>query len=223
MNSISLNRDWIILKNLISDSTIITILCDNQESKTQFLSNILSLRKLDNLVSIYLDIDTNFTVFLENQKKLSYTEYLYIFRPNDNNIDDIISEICSFSPTVLDTVVFDSISSFYNTQKETETSSSMNRRLGRYISLLQMLVSRSNGHIIFTSMTRARKKRDETWYISYAGGRLLRKRSDLILELKNNKLEHEVSILKCPDATLIGSKLNLNEEYIEDEKNSYYH
>lgn len=220
MKSISLNRDWKILKNLISDSTIITILCDNQESKTKFLSNILTLRKLDNKVSIYLDIDTNFTVFLENQKELPYTDYLYVFRPNDNNIDKIISEICSFNPTLLDIVIFDSISSFYNTQKEIETSSSMNRKLGRYISLLQMVVSRSNGHIIFTSMTRARKKRDETWYISYAGGRLLRKRSNLILELNNNKLGLEVSILKSPESTMIGSKLNLNEEYIEYEKNS---
>ncbi|MFC1755434.1 hypothetical protein ACFL96_18935 [Thermoproteota archaeon] len=211
-----MNRDWVILKNLISDSTIITLLCDNQESKTQFISNILTLRQVQNKVSIYLDIDTNFTVFLEDHKDLSYSEHLYLFRPNGNTIDDIVAEICSISPTWLDTIIFDSISSFYSTQGETETSSNMNRRLGRYISLLQTVVSRNKGHIIFTSMTRARKKRDETWYISYAGGRLLTERSDLILELKNNKFGFEVSILKSPDSSLIGSKLNLNEKYIKN-------
>lgn len=216
MTSICLNRDWIILKNLISDSTIVTLLCNNQESKTQFLSNILTLRQVQNKVSIYLDIDTNFTVFLENHKDLPYSEQLYLFRPNGNTIEDIVVEICSISPTWLDTIIFDSISSFYSTQIETETSSNMNRRLGRYISLLQAVVSRNKGHIIFTSMTRARKKKDETWYMSYAGGRLLTERSDLILELKNNKFGCEVSILKSPDSSLIGSNLNLNEKYIKN-------
>ncbi len=215
-----MNIDWKILKNLISNSTIVTILCDNQESKTQFLSNILAFMHYKNRISIYLDIDTNFTVFLENHKDLSYSEYLYLFRPNGNTIDDIVTEICSFSPTWLDIIVFDSISSFYSTQGETETSSNMNRRLGLYISMLQNVISRSNGHIIFTSMTRARKKKDETWFMSYAGGKLLTKRSDLILEIKNIKKDFNVNILKSLDISLIGSKLKLSEEYIENKNNS---
>jgi hypothetical protein len=77
-------------------------------------------------------------------------------------------------------------------------------------------MARSNGVIILTSMTRARKRQDDdSWYFSYAGGRLLRKRSDLILELKSNEQQFEVSVLKSPDEARLGIKLNLNRKNVE--------
>jgi len=166
-------------------------------------------------ISIYLDIDTNFTVFLEDHHDLSNLDNLFIFRHNGVNLIDVVTDISSFNSSYVDTIVFDSVTSFYGLQNDNETSSSLNRRLGLYLSLLQAVVSRSNGLIIFTSMTRARKSQyDESWYFSYAGGRLLRKRSDLILELKTKKQQFDVSILKSPNDALSNIKLNLNRKYV---------
>jgi hypothetical protein len=166
-------------------------------------------------ISIYLDIDTNFTVFLEDHHDLSNLDNLFIFRHNGVNLIDVVTDISSFNSSYVDTIVFDSVTSFYGLQNDSETSSNLNRRLGRYLSLLQAVVSRSNGLIIFTSMTRARKSQyDESWYFSYAGGRLLRKRSDLILELKTEKQQFDVSILKSPNDALSNIKLNLNRKYV---------
>ncbi len=192
-----------------------TILCDNQISKIQFLSNILMCRWSQDRISIYLDIDTNFTVFLEDHHDLSNLENLFIFRLNGTNLINVVADISSFASSSIDTIVLDSVTSFYSLQSDSITSSSLNRRLGLYLSLLQVVVSRSNGLIIFTSMTRARKRQDdESWYFSYAGGRLLRKRSDLILELKSKNQQFEVSVLKSPDDALLGIKLNLNRKYV---------
>jgi len=210
-----LNHDWAILKRLLSDSTVVTLLCDNQISKIQLLSNILMFRWSQDSISIYLDIDTNFTVFLEDHHDLSNLDNLFIFRHNGVNLIDVVTDISSFNSSYVDTIVFDSVTSFYGLQNDNETSSSLNRRLGLYLSLLQAVVSRSNGLIIFTSMTRARKSQyDESWYFSYAGGRLLRKRSDLILELKTKKQQFDVSILKSPNDALSNIKLNLNRKYV---------
>tara|TARA_B100001971_G_C18168577_1_gene525723 strand:- start:639 stop:1163 length:525 start_codon:yes stop_codon:yes gene_type:complete len=166
-------------------------------------------------ISIYLDIDTNFTVFLEDHHDLSNLENLFIFRLNGTNLINVVADISSFASSSIDTIVLDSVTSFYSLQSDSITSSSLNRRLGLYLSLLQVVVSRSNGLIIFTSMTRARKRQDdESWYFSYAGGRLLRKRSDLILELKSKNQQFEVSVLKSPDDALLGIKLNLNRKYV---------
>ena len=210
-----MNRDWATLKRLFSDSTIVTLLCDNQISKIQLLSNILMFRWSHDSISIYLDIDTNFTVFLEDHHDLSNLDNLFIFRHNGVNLIDVVTDISSFNSSYVDTIVFDSVTSFYGLQNDSETSSNLNRRLGRYLSLLQAVVSRSNGLIIFTSMTRARKSQyDESWYFSYAGGRLLRKRSDLILELKTEKQQFDVSILKSPNDALSNIKLNLNRKYV---------
>jgi len=211
-----LNRDWAILKKLLIESKVVTLICDNQLSKIQFLSNILMFRQSQNRISIYLDIDTNFTIFLEDNHDSPNINNLFIFRVKEKNLNDVVADISSIGSSSVDTIVFDSVSMFYSFKNDNITSSNQNRRLGVYLSLLQVVMARSNGVIILTSMTRARKRQDDdSWYFSYAGGRLLRKRSDLILELKSNEQQFEVSVLKSPDEARLGIKLNLNRKNVE--------
>ncbi|HJN57456.1 MAG: hypothetical protein QF812_03165 [Nitrososphaerales archaeon] len=211
-----MNRDWAILKKLLIESNIVTLICDNQLSKVQFLSNILMFRRSQNRISIYLDIDTNFTIFLEDNHDSPNINNLFIFRVKEKNLNDVVADISSIGSSSVDTIVFDSVSMFYSFKNDNITSSNQNRRLGVYLSLLQVVMARSNGVIILTSMTRARKRQDDdSWYFSYAGGRLLRKRSDLILELKSNEQQFEVSVLKSPDEARLGIKLNLNRKNVE--------
>ena len=211
-----MNRDWAILKKLLIESNIVTLICDNQLSKVQFLSNILMFRRSQNRISIYLDIDTNFTIFLEDNHDSPNINNLFIFRVKEKNLNDVVADISSIGSSSVDTIVFDSVSTFYSFKNDNITSSNQNRRLGVYLSLLQVVMARSNGVIILTSMTRARKRQDDdSWYFSYAGGRLLRKRSDLILELKSNEQQFEVSVLKSPDEARLGIKLNLDRKNVE--------
>ena len=211
-----MNCDWAILKKLLIESNIVTLICDNQLSKVQFLSNILMFRRSQNRISIYLDIDTNFTIFLEDNHDSPNINNLFIFRIKEKNLNDVVADISSIGSSSVDTIVFDSVSTFYSFKNDNITSSNQNRRLGVYLSLLQVVMARSNGVIILTSMTRARKRQDDdSWYFSYAGGRLLRKRSDLILELKSNEQQFEVSVLKSPDEARLGIKLNLNRKNVE--------
>jgi len=211
---ISLKQDWNALETLLSDYRVATILCSNQSLKTRFISRMLSSSRPKNKVISYIDIDTMFTVFLEDHSNISYANHLYLFRPRGEDLDDVIKEICSLN-TLIETVIFDSVTSFYNLQGQGVSSSSVNRKLGLYLALLKMTVSRSNGRILFTSMGRARKmKWGDSWYLSYAGGKLLRRRSDLILELNYGTTYSEVSILKCQGEYLNGASLKLDTEYI---------
>ncbi len=211
---ISLKQNWNVLDTLLLDYKVATILCSNQSLKTKFISRILSSSSANNKVISYIDIDTMFTVFLEDHPNISYAKHLYLFRPRGEDLDDVIKEICSLN-TLIDNVFFDSVTSFYNLQGQGVSSSSVNRKLGLYLALLKMAVSRSNGKILFTSMRRARKiKGEESWHLSYAGGKLLRRRSDLILELEYGPTYSLVSVLKYHGKYLNGASLKLDVEYI---------
>ncbi len=205
------------LKALLSNFTVATLLCDDQESKMRFISRMLMSEQRRDRVIVYIDMDTAFTVFLEDHDFLPYAKALRLFRPEVEELGEVISNVCSLNPPRIDTIIFDSVTSFYNFQGGGGANSSMlNRRLGLYLALLNMAVSTSEGRVLFTSMMRARKRKgEESWYLSYAGGRLLRRRSDLILELKKNKAAAghlEVLILKCSDSSLNGVSLNLDGE-----------
>ncbi len=206
---------WRVPEDLFSDCTVATLLCDDQKSKTRFISRILAAKHRGGRVIAYIDMDSMFTVFLEDQEELPYIEDLYLFRSGGEDLDDVVAGVCSLSPPRIDTVVFDSVTSFYNLQGGGADSSRANRRLGLYLALLSGAVFRSGGRIIFTSMLRARKRKgEESWYLSYAGGRLLRRRSDLILKLSGDAGYLDVSVLKCRDGSLRGVNLHLDFEHV---------
>lgn len=209
------------VKDLLSDSKVTALFCDDQKVKTEFISKMLSWRRGDGDgaagVIIYLDIDTAFTVFVEDHAELPYAERLRIFRPRDNDIDDVVAGVNSLSGVRIDTVVFDSVTSLYNLRRDGMDSSKVNQGLGLYLALLTMTASRSGGRLLLTSMMRAGKKGEDkdAWFRTYAGGRLLRKRSDLILRLSRDASgQLEVSVLKSRDPLLEGATLQFK---LEDE------
>jgi hypothetical protein len=203
------------VKSLLSDSVVTALFCDDQKVKTEFISRILSWRRETGAAGavIYLDIDTAFTVFVEDHTELPYAENLRLFRPGENEIDEVVAGINSLSGVQIDTIVFDSVTALYNLRADGTPSSKVNQRLGLYLALLTMAVStRSGGHLLLTSMMRAGKKGEDKqiWYKTYAGGRLLRKRSDLILRLNRKALGRiGVSVLKSRDPSFEGATLQL--------------
>ncbi len=207
------------VKSLLSDSMVTALFCDNQKVKTEFISKMLSWRRGDEAgVIIYLDIDTAFTVFVEDHAELPYAEHLRLFQPRENNIDDEIAGINALNGVQVDTVIFDSVTSLYNLRMDGMDSGKVNQRLGLYLALLIMTVSRSGGRLLLTSMMRAGKRGEDSdfWFRTYAGGRLLRKRSDLILRLgREASGQLQVSVLKSRDPSLEGAMLHLD---VEDEQ-----
>ena len=180
-----------IISNLFSKSIIATFLCDDQDSKVRFISKILETLYNKEKIIFYVDIDTMFTVFLENNRNLTYIQNVILFRPKHEEFDDIIAEICSVNQANIDWIVFDSVTSFHNLNGNVLDYSKSNRKIGLYLSILRNITSNGGGKIIFTSMIRSRKKKGEMlWQQSYAGGKLLERRSDLILKLvkQNNQL-----------------------------------
>lgn len=191
MSSNKNNSKWSIINNLFSKSIIATFLCDDQELKIRFISKILETQYNKEKIIFYVDIDTMFTAFLENSKNLTYIQNVVIFRPKHDEFDDIVAEICSVNQTNIDWIVFDSVTSFHNLNGNLLDYSKSNRKIGLYLSVLRNIISNGGGKIIFTSMIRSRKKKGERlWEHSYAGGKLLERRSDLILRLgkQNNQL-----------------------------------
>lgn len=223
--AIHLDRDWRALEALLADCAVAALLCDDQESKSRFVSKVLSTGRGQGGVIVYIDLDTAFTVFLEDHEDLPYGEELRVFRPRNGEIDDVVADVCSLSGVRIDTVVFDSVTSLYSLQEGRGDSSKANRRLGLYLALLTAAVSRSGGRIILTSLMRSRRRRNEdSWYQTYAGGRLLRQRSDLILKLsRRDSGLLDVSVLKCRDPSLEGLNLQLDREDIESEGDGNQH
>jgi hypothetical protein len=190
-------NDWPSLSNLISQSEVVTLLCSDQWLKVNFISKILSLKYPSKKLVIYLDIDTFFTVFLEDMEKSNYVNSLLIFRVKPDNLSNIINDVCSLNQSNIGTIILDSVSSYYHLFSTDIKASEVNRKLGLHLALLKMITSRGQGQIILTSLRRAKKKKGEkAWHISYAGGKLLQIRSELILELTKRGELIEVSILK---------------------------
>jgi hypothetical protein len=221
-STVRLKDDLRTLLALFEECTVSLLLCDDQDSKIRFLSNILSTENNGDRVIIYIDIDTAFTVFLEDQRDLHYSENLRIFRPRQGEMDDVIAGICSLSGVKIGIVVLDSVTSFYNLQVKGQDGSKMNRQLGLYLALLTTAVSRDGGKVLLTSMMRSRKMGDNSWYRTHAGGKLLRQRSELILRLgREGSGRVEVVVLKCHDPSLHGVRLQLDREDVQRERYSY--
>lgn len=192
--------NWFSINNMISQSRIVTLLCSDQWLKVNFISRFLSSRYPSDKLILYLDIDTFFTVFLEDLEKSNYVNRLLIFRVKPSNLSKIINEICSLNQSNIGTIILDSVTSYYHLYSIEVKASEVNRKLGVHLALLKMITERSQGRIILTSLKRSRKKiGEDSWQISYAGGKLLRIRSELILEITKKSELIEVSILKSPN------------------------
>lgn len=180
-----------------------TLLSDTPYARTYFVWRIVSSSlKKGNLV-YYVDLDTMFTAFLANIRPASLLDDLVIFNPDREEIQDVISQICSVRTHNPDLVVFDSITVFYHLCEAKGGFGDVNRMLGLYISLFQNFASKMNTTVLFSSLARA-KYQKTSWSPSYPGGRVLKKRSELIFSLTSSSGSIGVTVVKHPESSLQG-------------------
>jgi len=199
------SSEWGFLDSLIDRSSVTTLLCDGQESKLQLLSRLIDKVSDQSGVTVYIDLDTSFTVFLERCRAIRSPSDLSVLRPRGEDLDDTIAGVCSLNLPILKLIIFDSTTAFYNLLGRVEDTSNLNIKLGLYLAILKRVASRSGGRLVFTSMRRARREESKgSWRASYSGGRILKRRSDLILELNMDGKYMAISVVKCREASLQG-------------------
>jgi len=200
--------DWAVVYALIDDSYITTLLCSDQESKLLLLSRVVGRVSDQEGVAIYIDLDTAFTALLERCEAFHGAEDLLVIRPEGGFIDEAIAYICSLNIPSVKLIVFDSTTTFYSLRGGGEDASSLNMKLGLYLALLRKAALKSGGRLIFTSMRRS-SRGGGIWHTSYPGGRLLKRRSDLMLELSMDEGFLTVSVVKCRGGITQGRRLIL--------------
>lgn len=190
-----------------------TLLCDTPHARTCFTGRIVSACLKEGGLVYYVDLDTMFTAFLEHEAQPSFPlGDLVVFNPDGGELQDVLSKICSVKVHRPDLVVFDSVTMFYHMFDVEVGFGEINRMLGVYLSLLQGFASRTEAAILVTSLTRAKKLRASgrsSWSPSYPGGRVLAKRSELILSLTSREGVIEAKVVKHPNPSLQGNVYRL--------------
>ena len=185
-----------------------TLLCDTPYARTYFIWSVVSSCLKKGGLVYYIDLDTMFTAFLEQEARPTFPlDDLVVFNPDRGEIQDVLSQICSVRLHGPDLVVFDSVTVFYHLFEARVGFGEINRMLGVCLSLLQSFASRMNTAVLVSSLTRAKKLKApgrSLWSPSYPGGRVLTKRSELILSLKSGLGYIDVRVVKHPTPSIQG-------------------
>jgi hypothetical protein len=185
----------------LSKGKVNAVLSDTPFARTYFIWHAVLSSLMDGNLVYYVDLDTAFTVFLENHVRSTFPlDDLVIFNPDCRDFHDVISQICSVRTDFPELVVLDSVTMFCHLFEAKGRFGEVNRMLGLYISLLQDFASKHDTTVLVSSLARAEKQK-VSWSPSYPGGRVLKRRSDLILSLESSLASVEVRIVKHPNAS----------------------
>ena len=172
---------------------VTTMIFDDVYLKNTIISNIVSSSLKSSGLTIYVDMDTIFSAYLDQGiVKMNNNENLILFTPEGYELDETFAKIFSIELSEEDIIVIDSVTAFYHIQDDGVSFSTLNKKMGLYIFLLKDLVSKSGATVIILSMMRSKQIRNEgsmKWFYSPSGGRVLEKASDIILSiLKDEKI-----------------------------------
>ena len=189
------------------------IVFDDVYVKTSFMARVITSASSKKGLTVYLDLDTAFTVHLQHGIiRVDRPEDLLVYTPDSAELDGVMAEVCSMRLSERDLIIFDSVTAFQNVRGSTTDASTLNRKIGVYLALLQDLGARYRATILITTMLRSRKigtGPTETWFSSPSGGRVLKKQKGIMLSLKREDTKVLAEILKHPDRAREGSRLYL--------------
>ncbi|MDA4112253.1 MAG: hypothetical protein OK439_06905 [Thaumarchaeota archaeon] len=191
----------------------------------KFVEGLLELGQVH-----YIDLDLQFSSLLQNLSDEEYLEIvadrsLHLIQPSDDILDVI--NFVSASETMIagGVVILDSINSLQNLvagSSSTHDSKTTNYRSSILISVIQMISRFYLKSFLILNVTKARPKTqpDESisWEKEIVGGRMMRYKSDLILE--TSELKQSIGANSNPTA-----KFTLDREFSAknggEEKNVY--
>jgi len=170
------------------------LLADNPFIKTYFIARTVKTILEDNWIVHYFDLDTFFTVYRNlNLFNIPNSKNLYIYNPEKDTLNQLISTICSTLTKKPQLIILDSIPSFYHILVTRSRPSEVNWRIGLYVALLLHHIGTKNGAILAASLVRSKKIEEDVWIPSYPGGMLIKIRSSTIYELRG-KDEHMIEL-----------------------------
>ena len=191
----------------LMEGKVNTFLFDTSQLRTHSLWKAVSFCLEKGGLVYYIDLDTAFTVFLEQKVKSSPgLRNLVLFTPALGEVEDVFSQVLSVKAHPPKLIVVDSASAFYRFFEPEVSSGEVNRALGLYLSMLQNFAFKHGTCILVTSLVRAKKlKSSGSWAPFYPGGRVLNEKSGLILMFKSMSGFFQVKVLKHPSKSLVGS------------------
>ena len=182
--------------------TINTLIFDDPLVKTSFISAVVSSNLKRSGLTIYLDLDTTFTVHLQQGFiNITKPEELVIFTPDGRELDDLMAQIFSLNLSERDLIIFDSATAFHHIHGNTSSFISLNRKMGLYLAFLDGLAQRYGVTTLILSMLRYKKNKiggPNSWFTSPSGGRVLEKKSSMILSLTTEYPGIKAKVLKHP-------------------------
>lgn len=201
-------RDY--LKHLIEPGKLTTVLCDDSDARTAFVAPKVFAELAEGAVVAYIDLDTQFTVFVRNLPRPPQgLENLLVFHPDAASMDDVVVHVCSTMSPDLELIVFDSVTTFYHVFGGTSNFGRLNQKLGVYLSLFRRVMQSENTSILLTSLAKARKPSKpgvEEWKVAYAGGRVLARASQVLVEVHRKDGFLLATLLKHPRQNLVGKR-----------------
>lgn len=189
------------------------LLCSAPYAKTVFLAGIVSQTLNDGGSVFYIDLDSIFTVYLRHGVyEMPRSENLSLFNPNVLEIDETIAKICSVNHSDLNLIVLDSVNTFYHQFDRESPFSGLNRYLSVCLSLLKDLSRRVGAAVVVCSLPVARREASQgrySWVLSHPGGRVLKFKSELMMNIDGAGRDLVVDVLKSPGKKGNGVKLRL--------------
>lgn len=166
------------------------ILCSKPFHKIEFLDKLINST---NDPIIFIDMDLLYTGYVES-KMIQKKENLTIFCPDKIDWKEKLSEIISKVSKDRFLVIIDSFNGVYSLFDDLESAIFINS----CIMLLSSIASHVKSSIVITGMARERK--DDGWFLSPGGRRIIRSEKTGVYLLKKTGNDLLISTLEQTDA-----------------------
>ncbi|MDE1828978.1 MAG: hypothetical protein KGI25_01515 [Thaumarchaeota archaeon] len=164
------SKNYAKLIDVISQKQINSILYSDPFLKAGFLSKLVSETKTHIL---YIDLDLLYSGYITSGA-IASQENLTLYKPTEDTIDDILTEILVKASTSQVLIIIDSINGLFNMLN---SKKQVGKVVASIVMFLASIICQTHSSIMIASM--ARYKKEEGWVLSPTGKRLV--------ETKNSK------------------------------------
>lgn len=164
------SKDSIRLNDIISQKTVNSVLYSDPFLKAGFFSKLVKETKTGVL---YVDLDLLYSGYVTSGI-IALPENLTLYRPTEDTIGEIMTEILVKASTSEVLIIIDSINGLFNMLNYKKD---VGRAVASIVMLLSSIIYKTKSSLVIASM--ARYKKEEGWVLSTTGKR--------VVETKNSK------------------------------------
>lgn len=186
------------LKDVLSQNQTNYVLYSDPFVKAGFISKLVSEVKTNVL---YLDLDLLYSGYVISGM-IPLQDNLTLYRPSEETIGNILTEILVKASTSQVLVVIDSINGLFNML---HNKKNVGKAVASIVVLLASITRNSKSHVIVSSMARYRK--EEGWVLSPTGKRFIETKNSKKILLEQGKDGIIASFLDDSNKLLIPANL----------------